>query len=488
MWAHANSGTLAARAVLSAVFSASLGALFFQPLPVHSLTSYANDFVDPASVLSKNFSNVTVEAQATIIQWAKDLASQGPWTVTNKSVTPPSGNIHDYMSWAPYSWPDCSKVGNTTELAPEEVWKTCPYYTRDGEFNPDGRLINDVGAFGDLADAVLYNALAWALDGNGQYSANVAKFVKAWFLDADTAMNPNLDYAQLKRGPDGQVGQHTGVLDLKCMSKLVSGVLILRQGKASEWTSEIDTRLTNWTTSYINWLTTAKIALEEESAANNHGTFYYNQLAALQILAGDNDGAKQTLDKYFTTQYKWQIAENGDQVCCAHANVPLFQPLETARTRPYHYRAYNLAAMITNAKLGAYVGYDAWNLTTANGTTIQSALDYALTQPAGKEAAAELWPNVVAVGAVYGDPDGKYAAWLLAHAGKTYPQDAQFLWNQPFSDSGLVRAADGSGASSAGGTDSSAGTVPDGAPRGARAGPAWAGAALVAVTAWLYVA
>ncbi|KAH9851065.1 chondroitin AC/alginate lyase [Lenzites betulinus] len=417
-----------ATTMLSAAFSVSLGMLLMQPLPVHSLTSYANDFVDPSLILARNFSNVTVEAQATIVQWAQSLASEGPWTVTNKSVTPPSGDKHDYMSWAPYSWPDCSSVGNTTALTDEEVWTTCPYVTRDGEFNPDGRLVNDVGAFQDFSDAVLYNALAWALEGRGDYAANVATFVKAWFLDADTAMKPNLNYAQMQRGPDGQVGQHTGVLDLKCMTKLVSGVLILREGKAAEWTSEIDTGLTNWTNSYIDWLTTAQIALQEEAAENNHGTFYYNQLAALQVLVGDKDAAKQTLQKYFTTQYTWQIAANGDQ------------PLESARTRPYHYRAYNLAAMITNAKLGAYVGYNAWNLTTSNGTTIKSALDFAISQSAGKETASELWPDVVAVGAIYGDADGTYTKYILANAGSTYPEDAQFLWNQPFSDSGLVKA------------------------------------------------
>ena len=92
----------------------------------------------------------------------------------------------------------------------------------------------------------------------------------------------------------------------------------------------------------------------------------------------------------------------------------------------------------TNAKLGAYIGYDVWNLTSNNGTTIKDALDYAITLPAGTETASELWPNVVAVGAVYGDADGAYAKWMLEHAGKFYPADAQFLWNQPFSDSGIL--------------------------------------------------
>ena len=45
------------------------------------------------------------------------------------------------------------------------VWATCTYVSRDGEFNPDGRLINDVGNFQLLSDAVLYNAIAYALGG-----------------------------------------------------------------------------------------------------------------------------------------------------------------------------------------------------------------------------------------------------------------------------------------------------------------------------------
>ena len=56
---------------------------------------------------------------------------------------------------------------------------------------------------------------------------------------------------------------------------------------------------------------------------SNHGTFYYNQLAALQILVGDTAGAKQTLEEYFTTQYTWQIAANGDQVSLRAIRIDL---------------------------------------------------------------------------------------------------------------------------------------------------------------------
>jgi hypothetical protein len=44
------------------------------------------------------------------------------------------------------------------------VWQTCPYVNRDGQFNPDIRLVNDVGAFQDLSEAVFYNAIAWTFN------------------------------------------------------------------------------------------------------------------------------------------------------------------------------------------------------------------------------------------------------------------------------------------------------------------------------------
>jgi len=388
-------------------------------------TSYANVFVDPDFIVARKFANNTLAAQQTIVAWAHELAGQGPWTVMSKNVTPPTGNKHDYMSWAPYWWPDCSKADNKTSLSPEQIWTTCPYASRDGQFNPDGRLINDVGNFQSLSDAVLYNAIAYALDGkpSNQFSQTTVSFIKTWFLDDATKMNPNLDYAQMVRGPGGQKGTHTGVLDLKGMAKIVSGILILRKSKCPDWTSDLDNQMNDWTRQFATWLETAGIALEEAFSTNNHGSFYYNQLAALKLLLNDNDGARNVTDTYFNTLYMAQIQASGEQ------------PLEAARTRPYHYRAYNLAAMITSARIAAYTGEtNIWNKTTSQGATIRNALDFAMTIPASKSGedsyVAELFPNVADVATIYGDPQGKYIAFLNASE-PGYAADAYFLWDQP---------------------------------------------------------
>ena len=72
---------------------------------------------------------------------------------------------------------------------------------------------------------------------------------------------------------------------------------------------------------------------------SNHGSFYFNQIAALKIVVGNNSGAVDVLGEYFDGIYKNQINADGEQ------------PLEAERTRPYHYRAYNLAAMLVSPTL-----------------------------------------------------------------------------------------------------------------------------------------
>lgn len=390
---------------------------------------YSNDFVDPDWFLSRNFPQSTLGAQQTIVRWADELNTQGPWSVTNKSATPPSGSKHDYLSWAPYFWPDCSKAGNTTELTPQQIWVQCIYVNRDGQFNPDRALVTDEAEFTSMSDAVMYNTMAWVITNTSTYSASAVKYLNVWFLANNTMMNPNLNFAQLTRGPGG-AAQHTGLLDLKAMARISVSVMILRKGNSPDWTNALDTQMTNWVTSYLKWMQTNPLGVDELASANNHGTFCYNQLSALQVMVGDTNGAKTSLATFFKGAYMKQIAANGDQ------------PLESARTHPYHYRAYNLQALIINARIGAYLGVNYWNTTTSSGTNIKSALDYAkqfTVQHPGDGPTEELFPDMAAVAAVYGDPGNMYSNYLK-NGNQNYPGEPYFLFNQPLSDSGLPAA------------------------------------------------
>ena len=58
---------------------------------------------------------------------ADNAIKQGPFSVMDKKLTPPSGDKHDYMSLGPYWWPDPKK--------PDGL----PYIRHDGRVNPEAR-------------------------------------------------------------------------------------------------------------------------------------------------------------------------------------------------------------------------------------------------------------------------------------------------------------------------------------------------------------
>ncbi|KAF8310497.1 chondroitin AC/alginate lyase [Clavulina sp. PMI_390] len=370
-----------------------------------NITSYANAFVDPNVILNKaGWNKNSTWAEDAIVGGAETLASLGPWAVTNKTILPPSNNIHDYLSYAPYWWPNCSNVHNTTQLTQQEINNECVFVDRDGQFVPDQYSVDNVGEFNNLDDAVFYSAMAWAITGDETHAANVDHWINTWFVNNATAMDPNLNYAQLIRGVGKNVGSHTGLLDFKGMAKIASGVLTLRKGNATSWTQATDDGFKSWLTAYLPWLLNNTLAVQERESTNNHGSFYFNQEAAVYLLLDDEASAKASVQQYFSGIYQNQINSTGEQ------------PLEAVRTRPIHYRAYNLAAIITNAAIAQYVGYDAWNITTALGGTIQKATDFAMAQnpaPSNEEDAVyEINQIVACVASVYGDPTGKYKQWL----------------------------------------------------------------------------
>ncbi|KAI0348647.1 chondroitin AC/alginate lyase [Trametopsis cervina] len=307
----------------------------------------------------------------------------------------------------------------TKSLAPSATWTTCPYVVRDGKVNPDTDIMKGPDAAQGMSQSVIYNAVAYALQKTSSYSQSVASAIDAFFLSSTTGMHPNINFGQLVRGPgkDHLVGTFTGILDLRGMVKVSNAIQLMRASKAPDWTSARDTAMINWMKSYVSWLQTSNIGKSTASKANNHLTFYISQLAAVKMALGDNKGAANTLQKYFNNQFLDQIAQSGEQ------------PFESVRTRPFHYRCFNLEAMIANAKMGDQLGLNLWVSKSKYGATIQTAVDYMMRLDPNSEEIDELFPHVAATAAAYGDPSGKYA-FFLQKKNPNYKSNPFYFYDQ----------------------------------------------------------
>src|SRR5688572_33102091 len=107
---------------------------------------------------------------------ARKAMSAGPFSVVTKVATPPSGDKHDYMSQAPYFWPNPNSVNGL------------PYIRRDGERNPEINQITDHRSLDQLESAVETLALAYYFKGDEAYAAKAVSLLRTFFLDPATRM------------------------------------------------------------------------------------------------------------------------------------------------------------------------------------------------------------------------------------------------------------------------------------------------------------
>src|SRR4051812_5112841 len=107
---------------------------------------------------------------ADLVKQADGWLKKGPWTVTDKTQVPPSGDKHDYLSQAPYWWPTEPKTA-------DNPWG-CPYVQKDGQRNPDVDLLTDHEERGDLFVAVPELALAWYYTGKAGYARHAADILR----------------------------------------------------------------------------------------------------------------------------------------------------------------------------------------------------------------------------------------------------------------------------------------------------------------------
>jgi len=332
---------------LVAMMSCTIANAHRQPLPGKP-TVFALD----ASVLAASKSKIAAKnadvlpAYKQLIKDADEALKFGPVSVMEKKNSPPSGDKHDYMSLAPYFWPDPTKADGL------------PYIRKDGQTNPEVKEYKDKEYLPKLCEEVYTLGLAYYFSEEKMYAAHAAKLVRVWFLDAATRMNPNLNFGQAIKGVN--TGRGAGMIDIRHFIKLVDGINLLQGSKY--WTKEDQEGMQQWMADFLDWMQTSKIGIDEMNAENNHGAFYEAVRLSLALFTNNKELAAKSIAK---------AQERLDKQMDANGAFPK----EMERTISLHYTSFAMEAFFYIAQMSEKAGADFWNYTSPSGKSLKKGFD-----------------------------------------------------------------------------------------------------------------
>ncbi|HEY0679684.1 MAG TPA: alginate lyase family protein, partial [Chitinophagaceae bacterium] len=280
----------------------------------------------------------------------------GPVSVMEKKHVPPSGSKHDYMSLAPYHWPDPSK--------PDGL----PYIRKDGQTNPEVREYTDKEYQPKLCDLVHTLALAYYFSDNPAYAEHASRLLRVWFLDTATRMNPNLNFAQAIKGVN--TGRGAGLIDTRHYVKVLDAIGLLTGSK--HWKKEYQEGMKKWFSDFLNWMQTSSIGKDEMDAPNNHGAWYDAQRLAFALFIDSNQLAKNIVSSAMN-RLDSQMAANGRF------------PLEMQRTISLHYSVFVMSAFMTIAQMADNADMDFWSYVSPSRKSLKKGFDELLPYLLGEK-------------------------------------------------------------------------------------------------------
>ncbi|HGY9584276.1 TPA: alginate lyase family protein [Vibrio harveyi] len=308
-----------------------------------------------AVLQSDKASDSMKDAYDRLIEEAELAMKDGPFTVTAKGMTPPSGSKNDYMSISPYWWPDESKEDGL------------PWVRHDGKTNPASKTAEtDSKRIGHFTRSVRALALAYYFSQDEKYANQGIEYVRTWFMNDETKMNPNVNYGQ---GVPGRAeGRRGGIIDTRTLAdRMLDSIAILSLSPA--WTDKDEQQITQWYGEYLDWLIVDDLSggpKGEAAAANNHGTWYDFQVASIAYFLGNEPLAKQMVQKG-KMRVDTQFEKDGSQ------------PHEIERTRAYHYHYFSLDPLVGIAQIGDKVGIDLWHYQNKKGGSLAQGIQLMAT-------------------------------------------------------------------------------------------------------------
>jgi len=321
--------------------------------------------------IQTSFNKLCVQADKAIVA--------GPFSVMQKNKIPLSGDKHDYMSVPPYAG------------------------TGDGLTNPDWWLDYDRVPLEKLTQSVETLALAYFFTDKQTYASRAALLLRTWFIDSETRMNPDLEFAQKST--------RVGIIDTRFLSRIIDCIGILQNSGA--WTEDDQAGMVEWCRQYLINVQ-RRVDKGHKDSGHNIASWYHVQMVSLALFTDNTELAHRLLERTKT------------RIDAALNSTGGFKK-ELTRSRSLSYSCFHLYALFNLAAMGEHMGLDIWNYRTDDGRGLEMALEY-ITKYAGSENKKQ-WPYKEIEG-TKGDWWNPYYDMLpsdLFHAASVYKNESYII-------------------------------------------------------------
>lgn len=281
-------------------------------------------------------------------------------SVMDKTQIPPSGNKHDFLSLAPFHWPDDSKPNGI------------PYIYRDGQLNPEASAVPDRENLGKMIGRVKTLSVAYYYTGDDVYANKTSELLRVWFINNDTQMNPNLQYSEVVTGKNN--GTRSGIIAANYFPMILDAIRLIENSPA--WTDDDMQAIELWFDNYLGWLLNSSFGNKESKQLNNHGTWFDVQASSIAMFLNKTEISRNILENNKNKLISEKIREDGSQ------------PFELKRHTSLNYHIFNLQGFFILAKIGENIGIDLWSYETPEGSGLKKAMNFLLPFAIGNET----WP------------------------------------------------------------------------------------------------
>jgi hypothetical protein len=209
----------------------------------------------------------------------------------------------------------------TTLPAPDSPGTPHDFYSAPGTFTAHRDAILA------LAHIVPTLTAAYVITKDERYAKHAVAHLRAWFVNPETAMSPNLEYARVTAAT--KTGSPEGVIEGVHLAEVAQSIQFLSSSEALS-PSDLVT-INQWFTGYLDWLNNSRTAGLARDMRDHNGSSWLLQAAACARLNLKDDRALTTLRHQFrSATIRAQVTYDGTF------------PREITTPNPYRNSLFNL--------------------------------------------------------------------------------------------------------------------------------------------------